>query len=123
MATPPERRRARVTGERFANAYLAASALVMVALIVVVVILVIGLSNVSTREDDNSVSACQQANANRTEDVAIDHDILALPALASPQFITAPNMARQRAAVTRIDADIKTAYALRDCVALYSTKG
>jgi heme/copper-type cytochrome/quinol oxidase subunit 2 len=118
--TPPERR---AKNDRFANFYLAASALVMVALIVVVVILVFHVSSVASADDRNAVTACNLANANRAEDVAIFHDILALPALASPQFITPANMARQRTAVAGIDADIKAAYAPRNCVALYSTKG
>ena len=43
--------------------------------------------------------------------------------LASPQFITRANMARQRTAVAAIDAAITAAYAPRNCEAMYSTKG
>jgi len=107
--TPPERR---AKNDRFANAYLVVSALVMVILIVVVVILVLRISAVSADEHASAIVACQEANANRTEDVDIWVDVLKLPPDAT---------AAQKAAVARDLAKVHQAYALRNCAALYST--
>jgi hypothetical protein len=67
----------------------------------------------------STLTACNLANANRTEDVHIFSAILALPAIAKPQFITPDMRAVQQAALDKVDAEIKAAYALRDCAALY----
>jgi hypothetical protein len=117
---PPSR--ARATSERFSNIYLGISSLVLVALIIIVVILVFRVGALATTDDNNSVAACQQQNINLVTDQRIFQEILALPAIASPQFITAANAAAQRVAVARIETDISTAYAQRNCVALFSTK-
>jgi hypothetical protein len=109
--TPPERR---AKNDRFANFYLTASALVMIALVVTVVILVLRISAVSSDEHQSAIVACQLANANRTEDVDIWVSVLKLPPDAT---------AAQKAAVARDLAKVHQAYALRDCATLYSTKG
>ena len=109
--TPPDRR---AKNDRFANAYLAASALVMVALIVVVVILVLRVSAVSTDEHNSAITACKQSNISRTDDTAIWVRVLKLPPGAS---------AAQKAEVAADLVLVHKTFALRDCETLYSTKG
>jgi hypothetical protein len=106
----------------FTRSYLIASGLIMAALVVVVVLL--GLSNraIAQREDANLIRSCQQGNDDRATDEQIFREILALPAISSPQFITPANAVVQRAAVAKIRSDISEAYASRNCVAEYSTK-
>jgi len=103
---------AREASWRFADVYLVASALVQVALIVVVVILVIQVSAVSAANHANAVTACQLANTNRTEDTTLFEELLKAPPHPT---------AAQLAAIARDLALVHKAYALRDCVALYST--
>jgi hypothetical protein len=118
--TPPQSRH-RQYSEQFTNGYLALSAAVMVALVVVVVILLLRQSSISGAEHNSAVLACQEANGNRTEDVQIFKDILSLPAIAKPQFITPAMRTAQEKALVQVNANIKAAYALRDCARLYST--
>jgi hypothetical protein len=113
--TPPATgNKAQRSSDRFANAYLIASAVVQVALIIVVVILVIGLSDVSSRENANAITACQLANTNRTQSADLFAELLKLPPHAT---------AAQKAQVAADLVLVRKAYALRDCGALYSTKG
>jgi hypothetical protein len=119
---PSSHSRSGLASERFASIYLAVSSLVMVALIGVVVLLVVQENDLGVANRNNAVSACQQANTSRVTDQEIDRDILALPAISSPQFITPASAARQRIAVAVIQGKIRSAYALHNCVAQYSTK-
>jgi hypothetical protein len=89
------------------------------AMVALVIFLVISVSAVQGGQHSDTIVACQEANANRAEDVQIFGVILALPAIAKPQFITADMRAAQEVALAKVNAEIKTAYALRDCPALY----
>ena len=53
----------------------------------------------------------------RVTDVQILDGIIALPAISKPQFITPAMRAAQQAAVVKVNAKIKKAYALRNCAA------
>jgi hypothetical protein len=114
----PDQRAARSAswrrGQEFQNAYLAASAVVLVVLIVIVVYVVFRVSAVANANRANAITACQDANANRTEDTTLFQELLVLP--PDPT-------AAQRAQITRDLALVHKAYALRNCTALYSTGG
>jgi hypothetical protein len=84
--------------------------------------LVLQLQGVQSAATTNTINACELSNANRTEDEQIFNAILALPAIAKPQFITPANAAEQRAKVAGIVVSIHTAYAPRNCVQLYKPK-
>ena len=109
--TPPDRR---AKNDRFANAYLAASALIMVALIIVVVILVLRQNRISADEHNSAILACQEANTSRTDDTAIWVRVLKLPPGAS---------AAQKADVAVDLGLVRKTFKLHDCEALYSVKG
>jgi hypothetical protein len=58
------------------------------------------------------IAACQQANVNRSQDIAVWDDILTLPPGAT---------AAQRARVADIAGKVRAKDRLRDCAALYAT--
>jgi hypothetical protein len=55
--------------------------------------------------------------------VKIFGDILGLPAISKPQYITPAMREVQAAAIAKVNKEIRTAYALRDCTALYGKLG
>jgi hypothetical protein len=123
--TPREqkiRNESRRNSERFVNIYLVICSLALSVLIVVVIVLVFRISNVSNANRSNAITACQEANSGRLTDQLILREMLSLPAIASPQFITPASEQAQRIAVAKINQKIATAYAQHDCVAQYSTK-
>jgi hypothetical protein len=115
-------RRDSAAANRLVTIFVAVSAILNVILIILVVLL--GLSNRSTiaNQHSDTISSCQTANGNRSEDSAILNQILALPAIAHPQFITKASMQQQNTDVALIKAHIKTGYAAHNCAAQYSGK-
>ena len=113
-AIPPGR-----MGDRIVAAFVAVTLALLAVLVAVIIYLVIRVSDIQGGQHADTITACRMANGNRTQDVQIFTAILALPAIARPQFITPAMRAVQEAAVARVNAEIKTAYALRNCAALY----
>jgi hypothetical protein len=106
-------------GDRFVAVFMTVTLVLFAALVVLVVCLVLRVSSVQGSQHADTITACNLANGNRTQDVKILGDILALPAIARPQYITPVMRAAQDAAVAKVNAEIRSAYALRDCPALY----
>jgi hypothetical protein len=114
---PSPQSKARLHNERFANVYLVASAATMTVLVVVVVILVFRLSTVSDAEHQSEITACQESNTNRAQDVAIWQDILGGGAAKHPG--DSPAKLDELAHDLQL---VHKAYAPRNCQVLYSTK-
>jgi len=104
-------------GDRFVAVFMTVTLVLSAALVGLVVYLVVRVSNVQGVQHNATISSCQQSNASRAEEVQILGAILALPAISRPQFITPAMYADQQAAVVKVNAKIKKAYALRNCAA------
>jgi hypothetical protein len=70
-------------------------------------------NNTQNTSQANLVSACRQANANRTEDIAYNNRLLRLPATAT---------VAQKAEVKDLEHLVAVKDRLRNCAVLYSTK-
>jgi hypothetical protein len=110
-------------GDRFVAIFMTVTLVLFAVMVVLLAILLARVSGVQGSQHADTVNACNLANANRAEDVQIFTAILALPAIARPQYITPAMRAAQDAAVAKVNAKIRTAYALRDCAALYGAGG
>ena len=119
---PPRPPRRKLLGDRFVGFFVTGTLVLFATLVGLVIYLVIKVSATQNAEQANTVTACQTANGNRSEDVEVLHSILALPAISSPQFITPASKARQDAALAKVHTQISKAYALHDCAKQYSTK-
>jgi hypothetical protein len=104
-------------GDRFVAAFVTVTLVLLAAMTGLVIYLVIRVSDVQGDQHNATISSCQQSNASRAEEVQIFGSILALPAISRPQFITPAMYADQQAAVVKVNAKIKKAYALRNCAA------
>jgi len=106
--------------DRLIAIFVITSVVLNVVLIGCVVFLGIRNLEVANAEHTSTVVACRLANDNRSEDVRILNQIIALPSISHPQFITKANVLKQNAAVATVKHAIRAAYALRNCVTLYS---
>jgi hypothetical protein len=115
----PAARRSSLFADRVVSIMVITTLFLFTIIVALVIYLVIDVAGVASGNRTNAVNACRLANGNRTEDVRIINEILNLPAISKPQFITPAMRAAQAAALVRVHADVKTAYALRDCAAEY----
>jgi len=115
----PAARRSSLFADRVVSIMVITTLFLFTIIVGLVIYLVIDVAGVAGGNRTNAVNACRLANGNRTEDVRIINEILNLPAIAKPQFITPAMRAAQDAALAKVHADVKTAYALRDCQAEY----
>lgn len=118
--------RASIVADRAVAIMVIGTLIVLFAMAGMVIYLVVRVSDVAGDNQRNAVTAqrdtitaCGLANENRAQDVKIFGDILALPAIGKPQYITPAMRAVQEAAVAKVNAEIRAAYAPRDCKALY----
>jgi hypothetical protein len=115
----PAARRSSLFADRAVSVIVITTLFLFTLIVALVVYLVIRVSDVADGNRADAVNACELANGNRSEDVRIINEILNLPAISKPQFITPVMRAAQDAALARVHANVKTAYALRDCAAEY----
>jgi len=106
-------------GDRFVAVFVTVTLVLLAAMAGLCIYLVVRVSNAEGDAHAAAITACNLSNGNRSEDVQIFGDILALPAISKPQFITPAMREVQAAALAKVNARIKVAYALRDCTALY----
>ena len=107
------------TGDRIVAAFVTVTLALLGVLVGLIIYLVIRVSSVQGTVHTQTISACEQSNTNRAEEVQFIHAILALPAIADPQFETPANRAAQVGQVARIKSEVGAAYALHDCTAQY----
>lgn len=98
----------------------AGQSLLTVALIIAVILLLIANQGLDSKVRQDSIVNCQDTNSNRAVSVRIFGEVLALPAIAHPQFITRANMTRQNAEVAKIRRNVVSAYSPHDCTAVFS---
>jgi heme/copper-type cytochrome/quinol oxidase subunit 2 len=118
---PPRPPHRKVLGDRFVGIFVTVTLVLFAVLVGLFVYLVFKVSADQNASQQNTITSCQLANGNRSEDVTVLHSILALPAIADPQFITPASRAAQDAALAKVHAQITKAYALHDCQQQYST--
>jgi hypothetical protein len=117
MAVPVSR--SSKVSDRLISIFIIGSVVLNIALIISVVFLGLGNRTVGNKEDASSIRACQRANADRRKNIEFISEILALPAISTPQFITSAHARQQEIAVTRIKAEVRSANIQRNCVAAY----
>lgn len=105
--------------DRTAGAFIASALGLFLVMVGLIIYLMLEISGAQSREHTNLVSACDEANVDRTEYVRIVDAILALPGVTHPQ-VSAEVGRVQAAALVRLRAQAAAAYAPRDCVAQYS---
>lgn len=114
---PPDSRSA--AADRLVSIFIVTTVALDVALVVCVVFLGLANRTMGDREDASSIRACQEANIDRARSIEIFNQILALPAIGSPQFITRADDKKQELAVSEIKARVRMANTPHNCVAEY----